>query len=513
MDNTETKKFKTCLSNRGYIIRKSHFTNKELETIRDDLTVKPNFCPGYQSVEPETFKLYSENENKLYIPRYYGQEKFGIADINKQLEPESINIKLTAKLRPIQEPIIEKYLISAEETGGGIISAACGVGKTFMSLYLISRFQVKSLILVHKEFLMNQWRERIKEFLPDAKIGIIQGPKSDVVDKDIVIGMIQSISLREYPDYIFKGFGFIISDECHHMAARSFCKAFKKTVFKYSLGLSATPKRKDGLSRVFKWNLGDIVFKSDKVKESNVLVYMYKYINNDSKYSKTVLNIRQKANNTSMITNIANCIKRNKFIVSLLPDLVKNNRKILILTERLSQVDWLLKNIKELDDISCGKYVGGIKQSKLDEALEKKVIVGTYTMIEEGFDCKELNTLIMATPKIDIEQSVGRILRKKAEDRIIAPLIIDVWDVFSTYQFKGIQRIKYYKNRNYKITYFDVDDNSNITQILEQIKTKSKNTSKNNNSSSILIDDEIDSDDETSINNKNKNNKNIDYVF
>jgi len=468
----ETEKYKTCLSSQGYILRKSQFTEKEIEEVKSQLTVKPNFCPGYQSEEPEPFILYTENKNKLYIPRFYGQSKFGLAEVNKLYSGCVIDISIIAPLRQIQIPIVDKYLKSVEKTGGGIISAACGIGKTFMALYLIAHYKVKSLILVHKEFLMNQWKERIHEFIPNAKVGIIQGPKNDTVGKDIVIGMIQSISSREYPDYVFKDFGFIISDECHHMAARTFCRAFKKTIFKYALGLSATPKRKDGLTRIFKWNLGDIVFKSEKSRESNVLVSIYKYQNNDPKYCKEILNVRRKANNTSMITNIANCIKRSDFIVSLIPKLVNKNRKILILTERLSQVNWLYDNIKNGNDtdngpITRGKYVGGMKQSKLDESLKCNVIIGTYTMIEEGFDCKELNTLIMATPKTNIEQSVGRILRSKPGERNISPLIIDIWDTFSNYQFKGYQRQKYYKSRYYKITNYDVND-SNLKRVIKK---------------------------------------------
>ena len=87
---------------------------------------------------------------------------------------------------------------------GGIITLKCGGGKTVISLYCITKLKRKTLIIVHKTFLMNQWRDRILEFIPDASIGYIQGSNIDVEGKDIVIGMLQSISQKDYELSIFK---------------------------------------------------------------------------------------------------------------------------------------------------------------------------------------------------------------------------------------------------------------------------------------------------------------------
>ena len=84
------------------------------------------------------------------------------------------------------------------------------------------------MIIVHKDFLLRQWIERIEQFLPNAKVGKIQGKIIDVEDKDIVIGMLQSISMKDYPDDVFNSFGFVIYDECHHLGAEIFHKSMKK---------------------------------------------------------------------------------------------------------------------------------------------------------------------------------------------------------------------------------------------------------------------------------------------
>ena len=111
---------------------------------------------------------------------------------------------------------------------------------------------------------MDQWKTRIKEFLPSARVGIIQGETVDIDQKDIVLGMLQSISMKEYPNSLFQEFGFTILDEVHHLSAEVFSRALFKIVTLYMLGLSATMGRKDGLTHVFKMFLGDIVYSKKK---------------------------------------------------------------------------------------------------------------------------------------------------------------------------------------------------------------------------------------------------------
>ena len=107
-----------------------------------------------------------------------------------------INIEFNGDLRPEQKPIEEIYLKNAEEKGGGIISLKCGGGKTVLALHIISMLKKKTIVVVHKDFLMTQWRDRILEFLPDARIGKIQQDTVDIEDKDIVLSMVQSLSMK-----------------------------------------------------------------------------------------------------------------------------------------------------------------------------------------------------------------------------------------------------------------------------------------------------------------------------
>ena len=163
-------------------------------------------------------------------------------------------------------------------------------------------------------------------------------------------------------------------------------------------------------------------------------------------------------NIVSMVNNICNYKPRTIFIINLLKDVLKKEpeRKILILSERKNQ----LKDIEELiakDEIaSYGYYVGGMKMSDLDISATKQIILATYQMSSEGLNIPTLNTVILASPISDIQQSVGRILREKKTERKYKPLCIDIFDDFSLFKFKGYKRIKYYKNNGYLIkTYID----------------------------------------------------------
>ena len=151
---------------------------------------------GDYDVKQVKFSVYLESPSKLYLPRFYGQERFGIPETLSFKEPETSNMKFKGSLRPEQEPIAQTYLESAKNIGGGLISLKCGGGKTVLSLWIASQIGLKTIVLVHKDFLMTQWRERILEFLPNARIGKIQQNTVDVEDKDIVLAMVQSLSKK-----------------------------------------------------------------------------------------------------------------------------------------------------------------------------------------------------------------------------------------------------------------------------------------------------------------------------
>jgi superfamily II DNA or RNA helicase len=455
--------YDTALSRQGYSVKKDNLSKKELNDIKILLTVQACSNPKYADVA-ESFPVYGENDKKIYLPRYWGIQNFGPPKINK-LFPKNkslgkeIDIKFTGEIRSAQEPVASAFLENVNNNEGGIITLQCGGGKTVTTLYLISKVKKKTLVVVHKTFLMHQWKERIEQFLPDANIGYIQGNTLDIDNKDIVLGMLQSISMKDYHKNIFEEFGFVVFDECHHLGAEVFSKALSKSACPFTLGLSATPDRKDGLTKVFKWYLGDFVYKAKKNKDTGVDVKVYYYLNDDPTYSNEVVSYTNKIITPKMINNICYCKRRNDLILYLLPKLIEQNRHILILSDRKEQLKYLKTQIDEQHIATSGYYLGGMKQAHLNESEKQDIMLGTYNMVSEGFDCKRLNTLILASPRSDVEQSIGRILRLQAHQRTIKPLVIDIGDIFSIYTSQMHKRLCLYEKEGYDITGYIVDDN------------------------------------------------------
>lgn len=371
---------------------------------------------------------------------------------------------------------------------------------TILSLNIISRLAKKTLIIVHKEFLMNQWIERIEQFLPTAKIGKIQGQIVDTDEKDIVIGMLQSLSMKEYPASLFESFGLTIIDEVHHISSEVFSKSLFKIVTKHTLGLSATMNRKDGTTRVFKMFLGEVIFKGDRDEERDVTVRALEYRSHDEEFEETQLDFRGKPAFSTMISKICQYNRRSEFILKVLGDMLKENPKqqVMILAHNRNILTYFHDAIKHRNMATTGYYLGGMKEKALKETETKQVVIATYAMAAEALDIKTLTTLIMATSKTDIQQSVGRILREKHSQ----PIVVDIIDTHDIFKSQWNKRKVFYKKEKYKILHTNSDKyDANIETWTPILMNKSKGKNKNSINMNSKIDITFDDDDED---NKNK---------
>ncbi len=445
----------TYLGQKGYTISKNELTIEKQKQIRTDLTIKPFTHGAIGANEQKIFPAYRESTNKFYVPHYYGVENYGVPKKYKISEGNNIDLEFVGKLRENQEIVVNTYLehVSKVPSGGGLLELPCAAGKTVIGLNIISCLKKKTFIIVHKEFLMNQWIERIQQFLPKARIGKIQGQIIDIDDKDIVIGMLQSLSMKEYPTSLFESFGLTIIDEVHHISSEVFSNSLFKLVTKYMLGLSATMNRKDGTTRVFKMFLGDIIYKGKRDEERNVIVHAIKYQVNDHEFNEVKLDFRGNAAYSSMISKLCEYNRRSEFILKVLSDMLSINpiQQIMILAHNKNILKYLHDAINHRNIATCGYYVGGMKEAALKETESKKIVIATYSMAAEALDIKTLTTLIMATPKTDIEQSVGRILREKHSN----PIVVDIIDSHDLFQNQWRKRKTFYKKENYKIIYTD----------------------------------------------------------
>lgn len=552
------KTLNTYLGQKGYTIFKNELNVEQQYFIRTELTIKPHVSGPCTKDAPQ-YPVYRESAGKIYVPRYFGQLHFGKPVSNKISEGDDISMHFTGTLRPNQIPAVQSYLdcvLNGEgggggRGGGGLLDLPCAFGKTSLSLYIASKLAKKTLVIVHKEFLMNQWIERITQFIPGAKVGRIQGQIIDIEGKDIVLCMLQSLSMKEYPAQMFDCFGLTIIDEVHHISSEVFSRALFKLVTKYTLGLSATMNRKDGTTKVFKMFLGDVIYKATREQENTVEVRAITYKTSDEDFNETVYDFRGQPQIPTMISKLCAYSGRTEFIIKVLNDyicvdnvdkavvqkhkaemdranpccklcnkndnyLMKNtccgaiqyclpclnhiveeakynleqtvNKKTgvikstkkrpkcpacakvlayeqnyvenpyikplerthtIIMSHNLNVLEYIYNRFVCKNFASVGYYVGGMSEQELKRSEKQQVILSSYQMASEGLDIPSLNTEFLITPKTDIVQIVGRILR--AKHAYSHPIIYDFVDTHEVFQRQWCKRKAYYKKQQYKI--------------------------------------------------------------
>jgi len=437
----------TYFGRRGYTIPKSKLTPLQQERIRKDLTVSPK-APGPGFGSPPSFPIYRESAKKMYVPRCYGEKSFGKPLSDRRPRGEDVSMDFSGSLRSEQEECATKFMTKAKD-GGGLLELYCGFGKTVVALWLAAALGKRTIVVVHKDFLVNQWRERIGQFLPGARVGKIQGPHLEIDGCDIVIAMLQSIAMKDYPAEVWDSFGFTIIDECHHMSAEVFSNALFKIVTPCMLGLSATMTRKDGLSKVFKMFIGGVVAKKKRDDCGRVIVRVKSFSSPDEEFNRAELDFRGQVKYATMISKVHEFGPRVEFVASTIRDIVdteEEGRQLLVLAQNRCLLTSLMTSATAAG-IDTGYYVGGMKEKDLDKSAKCRVILATYGMAEEALDIKGLSTLILASPRTSVEQAVGRILRTKEH----TPIVYDVVDQHEVFRRQWKKRLKFYQKNNYTV--------------------------------------------------------------
>ena len=427
------------------------------ETLLDDIIYVARSL-GFAAYKKECKKscMYKgeKKEGVYYRTNIHGK---GLEDIpvkceRKKVEPRrQIKDALNTGIKVEKREIDNYYGFELDGNRRYLLGDYTVTHNTVLGLKIIEQIKKKTIIFVHKTFLKNQWIERIKQYLPDARIGTIQGQVIDVEDKDIVIAMIQSISMKSYPDSLFDDFGLSLIDETHHISSQTFSNCLRKCTTLYSLGLSATMNRKDGLTPVFKMYLGDICNKQKKkAEEDNVLVKAIDYVVlDDDEYNEVARDFRGNVKHSTMLSKVSKLEYRSDFIINVIENELKINKEqqIILLGHQKNLLNYIFKAIELKNMTSVGYYIGGMKEKDLKVSESKQIILATYAMAAEGLDIPSLTTLILATPKSDIVQSVGRILRAKHSQ----PLIIDIIDQHDCFLNQFNKRKAFYNEKNYKI--------------------------------------------------------------
>ena len=462
----------TVLTAHGYGLDRHAPENQALiEALREELTVSPLVnpnAPGYDaSVPPPRIPLWRESPKRFYVPRAFGLARFGPAKRDLLATPEAGDpapgLVFQGTLRAAQLEAVAAFEAAASDPRrrGGQIVVGCGAGKTVMAIHEACRLGRKTLIVAHKSFLMEQWRDRLAQYAPGASVGTIRQDRVDVGGRDVVIASLQSLAMRSYEPEVFRGFGLLIVDECHHVAAEVFSRALPRTTCAYALGLSATPDRKDGLSRVIEWFLGPACFVGQRRTDSTVEVRRLAFRQpqpqppdeaggDDGTYGVQHMigwGPRARRNTARMLNDVASCASRNAFLVRALLDAMEAEpeRRALVLSERRGHLLELEQRLREAGRGDIGFYVGGMKQTALDAAARSQILLATFQMAAEAMDVPGL-TLLLATPLGDVNQSVGRVRRCAGK-----AVVLDVLDGFAPYLGMADRRARWYRSEHFNV--------------------------------------------------------------
>jgi len=409
--------------------------------LRDKYSLVDRFKKPYIN-----YRVIGKNTSspRIMLPR----TKYCLGAEDRRAEGYEIDVVFSGKPRnEDQQRVCDEFDTEyADGCTGIIVNASTGFGKTYIGCYAVSRIAKTTLVLITKSDLEGQWRNSLKKFLGmDAKdIGLIKGDICNVIGKFVVIAYVQSMmKQKRYPSWVYKQFGFVIIDEVHLMAADKFVGCMWQLPAKYRLGLSAQLKRSDRKEHVFKDHIGRTIIKADVLPMSfNVVVVQV---------DVTVpMWVKYKAGRTVNLNNfLGQHQNRQAIITKKIMFAYSRDRNIVCFAETLKHLEYayecLVNAGMKMSDI--GFYVGmkkNTEQAKQDliEQAHKRVVLATYKMTEYGTDFPHWDTAVLMTPRANIEQTVGRVVRELEGKKI--PLVYDFVDSIKLLKNYFKSRCKYY---------------------------------------------------------------------
>jgi len=441
-------------------VRKSALTAKEVDDIRSKLVVYPSTPVNLGFGDPLPVIMYKEDTQWFSMPR-----KFGLTYFNRRLSsfnfqdkracPDKIQLEFKGQLRPNQLEVKDRIInaLITNPWGGCVLQADPAFGKTVLAIYIITELKAKTLIVVNTEFLITQWRERLKQFsnIKNEEIGIIQSDSMEYGKNiKVAIAMIHSLAKREYPEELFKVFQCAVVDETHRVSAPLLGQAIYKIKSKYILGMSATPYKAFGLGQVVVNTFGSaIIATSDGLKPLVYAIQMPTRINESeyvSKYSGDIILGR-------LYTVLSENAMRNEFVLNQIIAAGTKGRKIMVLADRREHLAKLRRMFEYRTGgvYKSGYYIGGMTEAQRKQSEGADILWATVQYASEALDIPKIDTLfLLAARSNNIIQSVGRILREHPDKK--PPIVVDICDYAIPILHKfSTKRLADYKKREFPV--------------------------------------------------------------
>ena len=445
--------------------------------------------------KPRVIYGFDETEDTLALPRgceeklvnLLTQQNIKITVQEARNSGRSIDVTFNGQLRDEQIPAAEEML----KYENGVLAATTAFGKTVIGAHFIATRKVNTLILVHNKQLLEQWKERLEEFLvineevPEklegkrkrkvqSMIGEIGGGKNrahGIVDVAIIQSMIKKEEMKE----LIKTYGMIIVDECHHVSAFSFEQVLKGAMAKYVYGLTATPTRQDGHHPIIFMQCGPIRYRVDAKKQAEERPFEHYLIPRFTSFKMPIELVAEKYRINEIYKVLYKSELRNSLILGDIVQALEKGRTPIVISERTEHVQYLGEKLRT----RCKNVIvltGGLKARERSEmsaklqaipADEELVIVATGKYIGEGFDFPRLDTLFLAMPiawKGTLAQYAGRLHRNYESKQDV--LVYDYVDIYvETLEKMYHKRVKGYASIGYTVC--DNKANKNSQKIYE----------------------------------------------
>lgn len=369
---------------------------------------------------PRFIKCYEEDATHVHLPRGVREELETLCQdagsrltlVDERPKPPRKMFKFTGQLTPAQQAAMRSLL----RHDLGVLVAPPGAGKTVMGCFAIARRKTPTLVLAHRKPILEQWRAQLMKTLglPSAKIGQVGGGRqrqTGVVD----LGMIQSLKGLDDPEPFFSRYGFLIVDECHHIPAFTFEACVKRAPVRHLLGLTATPYRRDGLQEIITMQCGPVrsSMQTDDSDLDRRLVIR-----------ETSFTLPADADGSiqEVFRQLVQDPARNALIQDDVQRALAQGRRCLVLSQWREHCRLLAEGLRGNDnspfilDGTLGKKERSAVLKRIEAWPPEQglVLIATGQFLGEGFDCPQIDTLVLAFPisfKGRLVQYVGRILR------------------------------------------------------------------------------------------------------
>lgn len=436
--------------------------------------------------KPRIISLSDSNDEYIMLPRgckesldtlLYEYNCTAVYE-DKTVAGRTINAEFNGELHSDQKDAVDSLM----KYENGVISATTAFGKTVTAIELIAERKVNTLILVHTQALLQQWKKSLEEFLiinetlPDlpikqgrrkqiSAIGQLGGSKntlSGIVD----IAVMQSLYNDGKVKPIINDYGMIIVDECHHISAVSFEVTLREAHAKYIYGLTATPKRSDGHQPIIFMQCGPIRYSADARSYAEKHSFTHTLIPRFTKFRCDISD--KKSTITDIYKQLLESDYRNSLIVSDIKSSVAGVRTPIVISERMSHIYTLLEKLAKSADniiILSGQGTAKSKKELLERILQIPVnqtviLLATGKYVGEGFDYPRLDTLFLTMPISwggTLAQYAGRLHREYTNKSKV--LIYDYIDInVHTLENMYKKRLREYTRLGYSPEAKRIDD-------------------------------------------------------